>query len=367
MAKRILIEHAEGKRQIALVRDRELMFFDEGQTEGIRAEDIFLAVVDRQIKGMEAAFVRLGKEQTGFLPYAECLSPVRSGDKRLVQVKKPAIGEKAPYLTEDISLAGRFLILTPRCARCAVSQRIADEEERAVLLEAAHRLSPDGMGLIMRTEAQGVPEETLVEELCTLTERWRAILTSVKTAHAPCLILGREDTLQRLLRDEKGQVTEILTDQPDEVPSAVLPVRFSEHPFALYQVHAQWEKALRRKFWLDCGGFLITDKTEALTVIDVNSGKFTGKAAGAEETFLRLNLEAARAVARLLRLRSIGGIILIDFVDMEREESRQKVAAALEEALRDDPVKTVLHGFTHLGLMEMTRKKTENVQSERLS
>ena len=136
-----------------------------------------------------------------------------------------------------------------------------------------------------------------------------------------------------------------------------MPVQSCPNPFDLYNVSAKLEKSLNRKVWLDCGGYLIIDPTEAMTVIDVNSGKFTGSKTGTENTFLKLNLEAAKEIARLLRLRNIGGIVIIDFVDMKTEESREAVRSALEEALKDDPVKAVVHGFTSLGLVEMTRKK----------
>ena len=193
----------------------------------------------------------------------------------------------------------------------------------------------------------------------SLWEKWQLIQEKISHAQAPCLLETREDILGRILREERGGVDEILCANPDSLPSVSCPVRACENSFAIYNVQSHLEKSLRRKIWLDCGGFLVIDKTEAMTVIDVNSGKFTGGKSGTEGTFLKLNLEAAREIARLLRLRNIGGIILIDFVDMQSEESREKVSAALTEALHNDPVKTVLHGFTSLGLMEMTRKKIE--------
>lgn len=361
MSKRILIEHRDGAREIALMNENRLLYFTR-ESSGVQAEQIYLAVADRMVKGMEAAFVRLPGGQTGFLPFAECREKPASGDRLLLQVKKPPVGEKAPYMTADIALAGRYAILTPRKAECGVSKKITDEAARARLYETARRLAPAGMGLVMRTESAAAPEEALQAEIAALAQRWRDIRGQASAGAAPCLIRDREDTLSRLLRDEHGQIEEILTDAPERAAGLGLPVRSCENPFALYRVRAQWEKANQRKVWLDCGGFLVTDRTEALTVIDVNSGKFTGGKTGAEQTFLRLNLEAAREIARLMRLRRMGGIILVDFVDMQKEESREQVLAAMAEALRDDPVKTALHGFTHLGLLEMTRKKTEAPQ-----
>ena len=358
MSKRILIEVRSGRREIALLEEKRLLAFEADAGGGIEAEQVYWGVTDRIVKGMEACFVRLGKDQTGFLPFSECGEKPRSGERLLVQVKKPPVGEKAPYLTADLSLAGRYAILTPLTARFAVSQKITEENERARLKDLAAKLAPKGCGLVMRTESAGASEEETAADIASLLQAWNEIREKQKTAHAPCLLKGREDALLRLLRDEHGEIAEILTNAPDALPPLPLPVRSCENPFDLYSVRAQLEKSMQRKVWLDCGGYLIVDRTEALTVIDVNSGKYTGGKTGTESTFLKLNTEAARETARLLRLKNIGGIVIIDFVDMQSEESRAAVQKALEEALRDDPVKAVVHGFTTLGLMEMTRKKS---------
>ena len=358
MSKRILIESRDGKREIALMDEKRLLAFLEDTGAGIEAEQVYWGVVDRLVKGMEACFVKLGKDQVGFLPFAECKEKPRSGDKILVQVKKPPIGDKAPYLTADIALAGRFVILTPLSSRCAVSKKITEEGERERLRAMAERYAPDGCGLVMRTESAEAAEDDLSADVSHLLAAWQEILERKKTAPAPCLLKGREDALLRLLRDEHGEISEIMTNAPDILPPLSIPVHACENPFDLYGVRSKLEKSMQRKVWLDCGGYLIIDKTEALTVIDVNSGKFTGGKSGTESTFLKLNTEAAQEIARLLRLRNIGGIVIIDFVDMQTEESRAAVRTALEEALRDDPVKAVVHGFTSLGLVEMTRKKS---------
>lgn len=357
MSKQILMEVRDGQREIALLDGKRLLAFFQDAGNGVEAEQVYFGVVDRIVKGMEACFVRLGKDQMGFLPFAECKEKPRSGDKLLVQVKKPPIGDKAPYLTADIALAGRYVILMPFTARFAVSQKITVENERARLKGMAARLAPAGCGLVMRTESADATEEDIAADVNALSAAWNEIQEKQKTAQAPCLLMGREDALSRLLRDEHGEISEILTNAPEELPPLPLPIRSCENPFDLYGVRAKLEKSMQRKVWLDCGGYLIIDKTEALTVIDVNSGKFTGGKTGTENTFLKLNTEAAQEIARLLRLRNIGGIIIIDFVDMQSEDSRAAVQKALEEVLRDDPIKAVVHGFTTLGLMEMTRKK----------
>lgn len=357
MSKRILIENG----RIALMEENDLLFLTQ-QIPGIQAEQIYLGRTDRIMKGLEAAWVALGKDQTGFLPFSECLAPPRSGDKVLVQVKKPPVGDKAPYLTADIALAGRYVILTPRSGEMGVSHKITDEGTRAALLDAARRLSPEGMGMVMRTEAPGAGENALEEEVRALKAEWEEIRRRAAAASAPALIRDREDPLSRLLRDEHGEILEILTDDPAALPPLPLPVRQAPHPFDLYGVQSKWDKANQRKVWLPCGGFLVIDKTEALTVVDVNSGKYAGGKTGAESAFLKLNLEAAAEIAWLMRLRAMGGIIIVDFVDMQREDSRRAVLEKMEEALRRDPVKCVVHGFTQLGLMEITRKKSESPQ-----
>ena len=357
MSKQILMEVRDGQREIALLDGKRLLAFFQDAGGGVEAEQIYFGVVDRIVKGMEACFVRLGKDQTGFLPFAECKEKPRSGDKLLVQVKKPPIGEKAPYLTADIALAGRYVILTPCSTRFAVSQKITEEGERARLKNIAAKLAPTGCGLVMRTESADATEEEIAADANALSAAWNEIQEKQKTAQVPCLLKGREDALARLLRDEHGEISEILTNAPEVLPPLPLPVRPCENPFDLYSVRSRQEKSMQRKVWLDCGGYLVIDRTEALTVIDVNSGKFTGGKTGTESTFLKLNVEAAQETARILRLRNIGGIVIIDFVDMQSEDSRAAVQKALEEALRDDPVKAVVHGFTTLGLMEMTRKK----------
>ncbi|MBR6185035.1 MAG: ribonuclease E/G [Clostridia bacterium] len=359
MSKRVLIETREGKRRIAVMEDQRLLCLKDEAPQGARTEQIYLGVVDRLAPGMEAAFVRLGRETTGFLPFSECRTKPRSGDAVPVQVKKPAIGDKAPYLTQDVALAGRYAILTPYAKRIALSKKILNEGAKARLAALAEAICPPEGGLVMRTESENADEESIRRDIEGLRAEWLKTLSRLAAAKAPCLIRDTEDALARLLRDERGPIEKILCDDPEALQDVSLPVEKCERPFTLFSVDAKWEKACQKKVWLDCGGYLIVEKTEALTVIDVNSGKYTGNRSGTENTFLRLNLEAAREIARLMRLRSMGGIVIVDFVDMQKEESRQAVLSELEACVRDDPVKVALHGFTSLGLMELTRKKTD--------
>lgn len=358
--KRLLIEAQEDRLAIALVNDKRLTAFCHDAPAGpLAAENIYLGVVDRIVKGIEAAFVRLGKDAMGFLPFAECPVRPHSGDRLLVQIKRPPIGEKDAYLTCDVTLAGRYCLLAPMSRGVAYSKRMT-AEERARMKPLAQAICPPGMGVIMRNESVAAQEEDVTAEADRLKAEWERLLETAAAGCEPRLLRARDSELTHLMRNERGAIEEALTNAPEACAGLPMPVRYAQSPFALYHVRAQLEKSFRRKVWLDCGGFLVVDRTEALTVIDVNSGKFTGGKTGTEATFLKLNREAAQEIARLMRLRRMGGIILVDFVDMQQPASREAVLAAMQEALADDPVKTVVHGFTSLGLMELTRKKTED-------
>ncbi len=357
MSKQLLIEKVCNRLSCAVMENSRLLSYAEEQT-GIQAEQIYLAKVDRIMKGTQTVFLRLTAHDNGYLPLSECKEKPVSGQTLLVQVKKPAIGEKLPFCSTDISIAGRYAILTPFSPRITVSVRIVDAEKAASLKALGSRLAPEKMGLILRSECAEVGEETLQAEIAQLHQKWLSIAEKAKQLSAPCLLEEREAMIPSILRDEKGGFEKIITNLEVFPYTAPCPVQYAEHPFSLQNVWHKLQKSLSRKVYLPCGGYLILDRTEAMTVIDVNSGKFQGKKSGTESTFLSLNTEAAKEIARLVRLRNLGGIILIDFVDMEKEESRNAVLSALSDALKDDPVKTVLHGFTSLGLLEMTRKKT---------
>lgn len=355
--KQLYVEAKNGCIACAVMENGALLSFQQEHTD-VQPEQIYLCKADRVMKGMEAVFVRLTKDQNGFLPYAECKEKPLSGQNVLVQVKKPAIGDKLPFCSCDISIAGHFVILTPFSNRIAVSGRITDAQTAAALRDTAKKYAPEKMGLILRTESAQATENDLQAEIATLYQKWLNILSKANASSAPCLIQEKEPLLATVLRDEKGGFVKIISNIPAFPFAVSCPVQYAENPFSLENVQRKLEKSLARKVYLPCGGHLIIDRTEAMTVIDVNSGKYAGKKTGTESTFLSLNLEAAKEIARLLRLRNIGGIILIDFVDMETEESKTAVLSAMESACLPDTSKVVIHGFTSLGLMEMTRKKT---------
>ena len=351
----LLMEHRPEGAALALLEGRELMDWRLVPEQGLQAETVLVGRVRQNARGMAAAFVSLPEGQVGFLPESEAKQPLRPGDFVLVQVKKPATGTKGPYLTQEISLAGRGLILLPLSTSIGISSRVEDEGNREALKALALRLKPESMGLIMRQAARETGEAALIEELSRLQARWQTIQRAAEAPNGLRLLWRGRSALEQALEDF-GAIDRLILDreEPEAPAHEVL-----EHPFAAFAVEEQREKLCRRQVWLPSGGFVVVDPCEALTAIDVNTGKSTGKkGADREQLFLRTNLEAAAMIARILRVRGTGGIVIIDFIDMEEETSRQQILDRFRALLREDPVKCVVHGFTSLGLLEMTRKKT---------
>lgn len=361
---RELYIRGEKRREIAVVEDGRLVEYlmdDAAQT----TEAVYLGRVERVVPGMRAAFINIGQEKNGFLPLEERNIPdaekLQSGMTVLVQVKKEAQGSKGAFLSRDIALCGEYVLVMPLSRMIGVSSRIADEGVRKSLRELGERISGGLFGMVMRTSAQGAREEAIYEEAAVLMDQWKTIRDAAPTAHVPSMIHSARSQLDSLLDDYRPRgIDRIHTDSPTLAAAleAVAPVTLSEgDSIVLMKLDRQRDKALERRVWLDSGGTLVFDACEAMTVIDVNTAKFTGKRQ-LEETILKLNLEACGEIARQVRLRNVSGIILIDMIDMEVEESRQRVLRALEEAFAQDRVKTVIHGFTSLGLIEMTRKRS---------
>ena len=352
-------------REIAVAEDGKLVEYllDDGASV---AEAIYLGRVERVVPGMKAAFVDIGQEKNGFLPLEERsrsvqLPPLRDGHRVLVQVKKDAQGVKGAFLTRDISLCGEYVIVMPLNRYIGVSARIEDEGLREAMKKLGQTITGGNFGLVMRASAPGAEEADIREEAETLLARWEAVSKAAPTAHAPSMIHRPRTLLDSLLDDDLPRgVDGVVTNDEDAARqlSGMLPVTVTEEdPMAASGMAAQRDKALRRHVWLDSGGSLVIDRCEAMTVIDVNTAKFTGKR-DLEDTILHLNLEACGEIARQVRLRNLSGIILIDMIDMETEEHREKVLELLNECFASDRVKTVIHGFTSLGLIEMTRKKS---------
>lgn len=353
---------------MAVMEDGRLCeYFPQASLTDHLAETIYKGRVERVVPGMQAAFVQLGLDKNGFLPLEEHSKTVpwpalQSGQDVLVQVKKAPTGEKGAFLTRDITLAGEYVLFMPLNRYVGVSARVTQPEQRHALQEAGRQIAEGRFGLVMRYAAVQAAETDILQEVETLRQRWENIARRAPTAHVPSVLEKPRGALTQLLDDylPRGNTVLVANDRSlTEAWSSRLPARY-EPELSLEHVpglQKQLEEALRRKVWLPSGGNLFVDPCEAMTVFDVNSAKFTGKRV-LEDTLLRLNLEACREVARQIRLRNLAGMILIDFVDMDSEEHRRQVAEALRQALQADRVKTVMHGFTSLGLMELTRKRT---------
>ncbi len=354
----LLVRHTDTHTEYAVMDGTSLVRYEKSspQAKEILSEQIFLAKAERFQPGNKALFVTLDGKHTGFLPYEECRSIPSSGSSLLVQVKKPPIGNKAAYVTQDISVAGKYAILLPYSKKISVSSRLPDPIRQQMNLRAK-QLHPEGMGLILRSEAAEAEEDEIISEISILQSRWNDLLEKASRLSAPARVNDRISTLDMILRDEKG-LTDVCSDREETLP---LPYVAMEDPFTIHKVYDKLRKRLERNIWLPCGGYITVDPCEALTVIDVNSGKFPGIKKDRNAGIRKLNLEAAREIAHLIRLRNLSGIIIIDFVDMDTDEDRETVAEAFSGFLKQDPVKTVIHGFTALGLMEMTRKRTARI------
>ncbi len=401
-----------GMTQIAMLEGRSLVEHyvsraadDTNQIDG----NVYRGRVQNVLPGMEAAFVDIGIPKNAVLyrgdvrydrddieggaggtgggggggsqPRIEDV--LKAGQSILCQVTKNPIGAKGARLTQEVSLPGRFAVLVPNSSAFGISKRLGDNERRR-LRRIIDEVKPAGHGMIVRTAAEGVSADELQRDIESLLEQWNAIEAEARKSDAPGLLYREPELSVRILREElnaeyRGVVIDDLAlfEQVRDYVRAVSPeladrVEYYDAAveglpiFERYHVHEQLHKALDRKVWLPSGGSLIIERTEALTVIDVNTGKNVGKT-NLEETVYRNNLEAAEEVARQLRLRDIGGIIVIDFIDMEIRENRDKVAAALRNALARDKTRTQVFDISELGLVEMTRKRISEGLLETLS
>jgi ribonuclease E len=337
---------------------------------------------------MEAAFVDIGKGRNAVLYAGEVNfdtsglegqprrieSALKSGQTVLVQVTKDPIGHKGARLTSQVSLPGRYLVYVPEGSMMGISRKLPDVE-RSRLKSILKQVMPEGAGVIVRTAAEGASEEELARDVARLSAQWEDIKKKSETASAPALLYGEPDLTIRVIRDVFNEDFNSLVVQADSEWDTVeayvahvapdLVPRLSrwtseEDVFSHYRIDEQIAKALDRKVWLPSGGYLIIDRTEAMIVIDVNTGRFIGKGGNLEETVTKNNLEAAEEIVRQLRLRDIGGIIVIDFIDMVLESNRELVLRRLVECLGRDRTKHQVAEVTSLGLVQMTRKRVGN-------
>ena len=344
--------------------------------------DVYLGTVENVLPGIDAAFVNIGEsEKNGFIHITD-LGPLRlkkggagitellePRQKVLVQVMKEPTGSKGPRLTGNLTLPGRFLVLQPHGQGVNISRRINGENERNRLRALGVLIKPPGSGLLIRTEAEGVAEELLIDDHEALLRQWEAIQQAAETATPPVLLNRDEDFIHRVLRDfYSPELVRVVVDTPDAVARVraflaadqanVVVEAHAESSEILehYRVNAAIRDALKPRVELPSGGYIIIEPTEALTVIDVNSGSFT-RSANARETVLWTNCEAAEEIARQLKLRNIGGVVIVDFIDMDSRRDQLQLLEHFTQAVRDDSARPQIAQLTELGLVELTRKR----------
>lgn len=369
----ILVNRAS-PRAVALMVDGKLWEYLPDEAAPDSAQTVLTGRVVRVVKGLDAAFVDIGAERNAFLPLKEnsdsflAQGQLREGDRVLVQILREAHGEKGAFLTRDITLVGTHCVLMPMNRFVGVSGKL-DGEEAERLRTLGTAITGGTFGLILRTGAARAGEEEIRDDVLRLREAWEKIARESAAAAVGTALWQRGNALESLLEDEAARDTAwVISDDPgvEAEVAGRCPFRLVEKdPLATAGVPAQLEEALRRRVWLKSGANLVIDECEALTVIDVNTAKFTGKQR-TESNLTRVNVEACREIARQVRLRALGGIILIDMIDMLEEAHREEVLHALRQAFAGDRAKTVIHGFTSLGLIEMTRKRTRKALREAL-
>ncbi|NGZ77516.1 Rne/Rng family ribonuclease [Saccharibacillus alkalitolerans] len=386
--KQLVVHHESEWTQTALLENGRLIeFAAERVCEHGTAGSFYKGRIVNVLPGMQAAFVDIGLKKNAFL-YIDDMLPAhldkqpkskpsieqlaRRGQQLLVQVTKEPLGGKGARVTTHYSLPGRYIVFMPEADYVAVSKKVEPETERVRLKSLGEHLRRSGEGMILRTVAGGQDDATLGEDLARLRRQWESIRESAEKAEAPRELYRDLDLAERMVRDvfdpgtdelimddalQREKVCAYLERMMPGVQPRVSMYREEAPLFDAYPVEHQLHRDFGRKIWLPGGGYLVWDQTEALTVVDVNTGKFTGTGDSLEKTVTQTNLEAAEEIARLLRLRDVGGIVIVDFIDMQEEGNRTRVLQCLEERLAKDRTQSHIVGWTKLGLLEMTRKK----------
>ena len=387
--KEIFINKNKDIAQIVLVENGNLIEKYEESDKKKRLEGkIYLGKVQNVLQGMQAAFVDIGEDRNTFIHLKDILPKVdivknkveqeekniknlvKVNDKILIQVKRDGSNMKGAKVSTHISIPSRYFVLMPDTDIKTISQKIEDKNEKERLSKIVNEILPKNFGVIIRTSAQNKEKEELIKDLEDSIKQWENIkkIKENEKIEKPCCIYEGQSFIEKLLIDlvDKdidriivnnkkyyNEVNKIISKMGEK--DIIVELKESENILKIYDIDEQIEKINQRKIWLKCGGFITIDKTEALTAIDVNSGKYTGSK-NLEQTVLKVNTEASIEIAKQLRLRDIGGIIIIDYIDMTDEENRKQIIKVLEECLKQDRSKTQIVGFSKLNLLEMTRK-----------
>jgi ribonuclease G len=405
--KKEIIANVESlETRIAILEDGKLEdYFVERSSDERIVGSIFRGKIQNLEDGLQAAFVDIGLKKNAFIHYWDMIpedaarleaeegvsSNGRGGRKKkyqagemqkqfpigseiIVQVSKAAIGTKGPRVTANLSIAGRYLVMMPGSGLKGVSRKISGDQERRRLKKILSRMkTPDNLGFIIRTAGEGARKTGFARDLRALLDIWNNIEDGIKNRKAPCQLYQEPDLLERIVRDALTEdIDRIVIDQPEEaerikksISRVARNAKRNIHVydgnapiFEHFDIERQLSNAFRRKVWLPGGGYLVFDETEALVAIDINTGRHKG-GSSQEESILEVNLESADEIARQLRLRNVGGLVVIDFIDMKQRKNRQAVYRRLREAVRKDKARTNLLPISDLGLLEMTRQRAK--------
>lgn len=382
----LFIDTNNENKIIALTENGKLVEYYEEDEEDRRKEgNIYIGIVKDIVRGMQSAFVDIGTEKNAFIHLKDVINKVdetkeeqnddvdisdilEQGQKILVQVKKDSNNKKGARVSTHINLPGRYIAYMPNTNIITVSQKIINKSEQERLINIIKENITEGNGAIIRTSAEGKTEE-LIKDVKKMEDKWNKIIgTNINPkSNKPQLLYKSEDIVEKILLDmtaekikkivlnsskEKKKIEEFIKQ---DLEYKNIKIEQKVKVLDTYDLEKQIEKLENRKIWLKCGGFITIDKTEALTAIDVNTGKYIGKQ-NVEQTIYRVNQEATIEIAKQLRLRDIGGIVIIDYIDMKKQEHRESIEELLKEELKKDRTKTQVEGFTKLDLMELTRK-----------
>ena len=380
----IIINKTENTKTIAVVENGKLIEVYEENKEHIHERNevnIYVGIIKDIIPGMQAAFIDIGTEKNSFIHVRDIMPKVdekiekiaepkikeivKPKQKLLVQVQKDSNDKKGARTSTHIKLTGRYIILLPQTSIVTISQKITDEIEKERLIRLVKSNLPNGMGAIVRTSAEKKDEKIIKNDIKQLNEKWNEIYEKFQQCKdEPQLLFRSPNIVEKIILDLPDEKIDSIISNDKKIIDKIKPITDSKIKLKVeentnllekYELKSQIEKTKQRKIWLNCGGFITIDPTEALVAIDVNSGKYTGKTS-LEETVYRVNYEATIEIAKQLRLRDIGGIIIIDYIDMKDAENKEKIEKLLKETLKQDRAKTQVEGFTKLNLMELTRK-----------
>lgn len=384
----LIVNKNKDLKTIGIIENGKLVEIYEESKESQKERkegNIYVGIIKDIIPGMQAAFVDIGAEKNSFIHVKDTIPQkdekveekeelqikkiVKVNDKILVQVQKDSNDKKGARTSTHIKLTGKYVVLLPNCKILTISQKIENEEEKERLLKIVKSNLSENTGAIIRTAAEKVEETEIIKDIKQLENKWNKIKEEAQKNSGQIQLLYKSPSItEKIILDmPKNKINKIVVNDSKEYEkikneleeieekNIKLELEENENLLEKYELEKQIEKSKQRKIWLNCGGFITIDATEALVAIDVNSGKFTGKNA-LEDTIYKVNYEATIEIAKQLKLRDIGGIIIIDYIDMHKDENKEKIEKLLKEVLKQDRAKTQVEGFTKLNLMEMTRK-----------